>query len=196
MVYWGSFVSPFWTIYWFAAKHRMTNWCSFNSGGGNRLYLQGFVWSFPGVALGPRVCWATSWPAKDWSRLRKDQAILEFPTPKNTKELQRFLGFISCYRKFFKDFVRIVGQLCMLKEGDVILLGIDVHWSFLQVQECDPQRCCATVFLILKRHLRTTTSGRSSFKRMQANFVWTPVSPNLTKRSGCTLSVLSHGSAC
>jgi len=35
---------------------------------------------------------------------KKIQCIVDYPTPKNVKELKSFLGFVGYYRKFIQDF--------------------------------------------------------------------------------------------
>lgn len=43
--------------------------------------------------------------------LLKVQAVAEWPTPSTCKQLQRFLWFTIFYRRFIKDFSRVVALL-------------------------------------------------------------------------------------
>ena len=53
----------------------------------------------------------------------KIKAIKEWPTPKNVKDIQSFLGACSYYRKFIKDFSKIAVPLTNLTRKSVIWLG-------------------------------------------------------------------------
>jgi len=44
----------------------------------------------------------------------KVEGVLNWPVPRNVKEVQKFLGFANYYRRFIKDFARIVVLLHML----------------------------------------------------------------------------------
>ena len=48
----------------------------------------------------------------------KINKVLEWPVPKNSKELHSFLGFAGYYRRFVKDFSRIAQPLNLLKQAD------------------------------------------------------------------------------
>ena len=50
----------------------------------------------------------------------KVAAIVQFPTPKNVKELRRFLGMASFYRKFVEGFARVAGPLTRLLKKDIL----------------------------------------------------------------------------
>lgn len=49
----------------------------------------------------------------------KVKADLEWPTPPNHKQLQRFLGFANFYRRFIRDFSKIVSPLTYLTSPKV-----------------------------------------------------------------------------
>jgi len=44
----------------------------------------------------------------------KVEGVLNWPAPRNIKEVQKFLGLANYYRRFIKDFARIVAPLHML----------------------------------------------------------------------------------
>ena len=49
---------------------------------------------------------------------RKLEAINQWPTPKNRKDIQRFLGLTGYYRKFIKDFARLLRPISDLVKKD------------------------------------------------------------------------------
>ena len=44
----------------------------------------------------------------------KVEGVLNWPAPKNIKEVQKFLGLANYYRRFIKDFVKIAVPLHIL----------------------------------------------------------------------------------
>jgi len=44
----------------------------------------------------------------------KVEGVLNWPTPRNVKEVQKFLGLANYYRRFIKDFAKLVVPLHML----------------------------------------------------------------------------------
>jgi len=52
--------------------------------------------------------------------LRKVQAVVEWPTPTNLTQVQSFVGFCNFYRRFIKDFSKIVRSLVRLTQKEVI----------------------------------------------------------------------------
>ena len=44
----------------------------------------------------------------------KVEGVLNWPVPRNVKEVQKFLGLTNYYRRFIKDFARIAALLHML----------------------------------------------------------------------------------
>ena len=44
----------------------------------------------------------------------KVEEVLNWPVPRNIKEVQKFLGLANYYRRFIKDFARIVVPLHVL----------------------------------------------------------------------------------
>lgn len=53
------------------------------------------------------------------------QAIMEFPVPKNTKEVHCCVGLFSYFRKFVKDFSRIAKPLSQLTRKDAVFMWSD-----------------------------------------------------------------------
>src|SRR5699024_9545971 len=49
----------------------------------------------------------------------KIRAIVDYPTPTNTKAIKQFLGLLGYYRKFIKDFAAIAKPLTNLLKKDV-----------------------------------------------------------------------------
>lgn len=47
----------------------------------------------------------------------KISAVTDWPAPKNVKELRQFLGFIGYYRRFVKEFAKIIAPLNSLLKG-------------------------------------------------------------------------------
>jgi len=45
---------------------------------------------------------------------KKVEGVLNWPVPRNIKEVQKFLGLANYYRRFIKDFARIAAPLHML----------------------------------------------------------------------------------
>ena len=58
--------------------------------------------------------------SSNWAKESKDverekvEGVLNWPAPRNVKEVQKFLGFANYYRRFIKDFARIAAPLHML----------------------------------------------------------------------------------
>ena len=52
----------------------------------------------------------------------KVAAILDWPTPKNVKEVQSFLGFSNFYRKFILHYITLTTPLTSLTRKDVRFL--------------------------------------------------------------------------
>ena len=50
---------------------------------------------------------------------RKVESIVNYPAPRNVKELQSFLGLASYYRKFFRAFAEKAHFLTKLTRKDV-----------------------------------------------------------------------------
>ena len=44
----------------------------------------------------------------------KVEGVLNWPVPRNVKEVQKFLGLANYYRRFIKDFARIAALLYVL----------------------------------------------------------------------------------
>jgi len=44
----------------------------------------------------------------------KIEGVLNWPAPRNVKEVQKFLGLANYYRRFIKDFARIAAPLYVL----------------------------------------------------------------------------------
>ena len=60
---------------------------------------------FLGVVIGPRGVEIQK---------EKIEEVLNWPAPRNVKEVQKFLGLANYYRRFIKNFTRIVALLHML----------------------------------------------------------------------------------
>ena len=73
--------------------------CSF---GQNQVEFLGYVVSSDGIAMDPM----------------KVQAILEWKTPLSVRDVQCFLGFANFYRKFIKDYSKVVLPLTQLTHKD------------------------------------------------------------------------------
>jgi len=60
---------------------------------------------FLGVVIGPK---------RVEMQKEKVEGVLNWPAPRNIKEIQKFLGLTNYYRRFIKDFARIAAPLHML----------------------------------------------------------------------------------
>jgi len=60
---------------------------------------------FLGVVIGPRGV---------EMQKEKVEGVLNWPAPKNVKEMQKFLGLANYYRRFIKDFAKIAVPLHVL----------------------------------------------------------------------------------
>jgi len=80
--------------------------------------------------------------------------IMSWPIPKNVKEIRRFLGTCSYYRKFIQNFAKIANPLHRLTEKNVIF-----HWNI----ECDQ------AFNTLKKAL--TTSPILTYPCLEKDFI-------------------------
>ena len=58
----------------------------------------------------------------------KVKGVLEWPTPKCVKDIQKFLGLVNYYRQFIKDFTSIVRPLHDLVKKDK-------KWDWTEKQE-------------------------------------------------------------
>jgi len=45
---------------------------------------------------------------------KKVEGVLNWPVPRNVKEVQKFLGLANYYRRFIKDFAKVVAPLHVL----------------------------------------------------------------------------------
>ena len=81
---------------------------------------------------------------------KKVQAITDWPTPTNVKELRSFLGLAGYYRKFVKRFGIISKPLTdLLKKNVVFIWNPDHAKSFAALQKAlsPPQSCHYQIFL-------------------------------------------------
>ena len=60
---------------------------------------------FLGVVIGPRGVEVQK---------EKVKGVLSWPVPRNVKEVQKFLGLTNYYKRFIKDFAKIVAPLHVL----------------------------------------------------------------------------------
>jgi len=58
----------------------------------------------------------------------KIEGVLNWPAPRNVKEVQKFLGLANYYRRFIKDFTRIVAPLH-------VLVRKEQKWKWKKKQE-------------------------------------------------------------
>ncbi|XP_073225683.1 uncharacterized mitochondrial protein AtMg00860-like [Cicer arietinum] len=65
----------------------------------------------------------------------KVQAILQWPTPTNVKQLRGFLGLTCYYRRFIQAYARIAAPLTELLKKDVYLWTDATETTFLQLKE-------------------------------------------------------------
>ncbi|KAK3506497.1 hypothetical protein QTP70_003044 [Hemibagrus guttatus] len=68
----------------------------------------------------------------------KVQAVTEWPSPTTVKELQRFLGFATFYRRFIRNYSSVVGPLTSLLKGKPKRLAwLDrAQAAFQQLKDC------------------------------------------------------------
>jgi hypothetical protein len=60
---------------------------------------------------------------------RKVEAVQSWETPKNLKDVQRFLGFANFYRRFIKNFSGVARPITDLTRNK----GLDFHWGPTQM---------------------------------------------------------------
>ena len=65
----------------------------------------------------------------------KVQAIMEWLTPKNKKEVQQFLGFLNFYRRFTKDFRVVVKQMMSLTSKEPWQWGETQNTAFNELKD-------------------------------------------------------------
>ncbi len=65
----------------------------------------------------------------------KIAGIAEWPTPAKKRELQSFLGFMNFYRKFIKNYSKVIKALTALTGLAPMEMGICPRSSFCQTQE-------------------------------------------------------------
>jgi hypothetical protein len=73
------------------------------------------------------------------------QPILDFPPPKNLKQLSKFLGGVAFYSRFFKNFAQICQPLNWLKRK-----GVPFHWKETQQAAFDTLKRVITTPPVLK----------------------------------------------
>jgi len=58
---------------------------------------------------------------EDKVRMEKEkvQEVVEWPIPKNVKNVQKFLGLANYYRQFVKDFAKIVRPLYEIMKKEI-----------------------------------------------------------------------------
>jgi hypothetical protein len=62
---------------------------------------------------------------------KKIQIIVDWPVPRNVKELRNFLGMAGYYRKFIKSFGLISKPLTnLLKKGELFVWTSEIEESF------------------------------------------------------------------
>lgn len=67
----------------------------------------------------------------------KFSVIKDWPTPRNVKEVQSFLGLLNYYRRFVKDFATIAKPLYTLTKKDTVFLWTaDCEKAFNQLKYC------------------------------------------------------------
>jgi hypothetical protein len=59
---------------------------------------------------------------------RKVEVVRSWETPKNLKDVQRFLGFANFYRRFIKNFSGVARPITDLTRNK----GLDFHWGPMQ----------------------------------------------------------------
>jgi len=68
-------------------------------------------------------------------RAKKVQAVLDFPTPTNCRQLQQFLGLAGYYRKFVPHFAHISAALSdLLRNGTKFVWTADAERAFLDLK--------------------------------------------------------------
>jgi len=50
---------------------------------------------------------------------KKIDGVLNWPEPKNVKDVRKFLGLANYYRRFIKDFAQVARPMNMLTKKDV-----------------------------------------------------------------------------
>ena len=68
---------------------------------------------------------------------KKVEAVRNMPAPKNIRQLRAFIGLVSYYRKFIKDFARIAAPLHELTKKSIrFVWAIDQQHAFEELKHC------------------------------------------------------------
>lgn len=74
----------------------------------------------------------------------KVSAVLDWPTPKKVKDIQAFLRFANFYRRFIRDFSKVVQLMTELSQKDTKWV-----WGQRQQEAFDKLKRCFTTVPIL-----------------------------------------------
>jgi len=130
-------------------------------------------------------------------------AILEWPTPKNHKEVQIFLGFTNFYRRFIDKYSQIAGPLSSLlkggKEGKYFgpfLWDTGTEQAFRKLRDAFAQAPLLAHFDPLKKSRVETDASdyalAAVYSQKQEDGHWHPIAFYSRKMQGAELAYQTH----
>ena len=91
--------------------------------------------------------------------LSKIQAVAIMKPPKSKEEVRRFLGMVSYYRKFVRDFGKTSSCLCQLKGKDASFTWTEEHNTAFEKLKIDLTRALISIYQDFKQPFEIFTDA-------------------------------------